>query len=74
MKNSSQRFHTPQRQFIRRFLKWLAKPAGLLLAGLGVLAVFFHRVAIGPRLPQPEQPPPIESQPDPIEAKRKEQP
>jgi hypothetical protein len=54
--------------------KWLAKPAGLLMAGLGVLAVVFHRVAVGPRLPQPEYPAPVETQPDPVEAKRKEQP
>jgi hypothetical protein len=43
------------------------------LAGLGVLAVFFHRIAVGPKLPQPEAPI-VESPPDSIEAKRKEQP
>jgi formate dehydrogenase iron-sulfur subunit len=56
------------------YWKWIAKPTGLLLAGLGVLAVFFHRIAVGPKLPQPETPPPIESQPNTIEAKRKELP
>jgi hypothetical protein len=54
--------------------KWLAKPAGLVMAALGVFAVFFHRIAVGPKLPQPETPPPIEPQPDTVEAKRKEQP
>ena len=54
--------------------KWLAKPIGLAMAGLGVLAVFFHRVTVVPKLPQPEDVPVIESQPDPVEAKRKEQP
>jgi formate dehydrogenase iron-sulfur subunit len=54
--------------------KWLAKPTGLFMAGLGLLAVFFHRVAIGPKLPQPEDLPPVESQPAIVEAKRKEQP
>lgn len=54
--------------------KWLAKPTGLLMAGLGVLAVFFHRVAVGPKLPQPEEPPLVEPQPDTVAAKRKEQP
>ena len=34
--------------------KWLAKPTGLVMALLGVLAVFFHRITIGPKLPQPE--------------------
>jgi hypothetical protein len=56
------------------YWKWLAKPAGLVLAGLGLLAVFFHRVAVGPKLPQPEDPLPIEPPPDTVEAKRKEQP
>jgi hypothetical protein len=44
------------------------------MAGLGLLAVFFHRVAVGPKLPQPEDPAPVEPQPDIVEAKRKEQP
>jgi len=54
--------------------KWLAKPAGLVMAALGVFAVFFHRIAVGPKLPQPETPPPVEPQPDTVEAKRKETP
>ncbi len=33
--------------------KWLAKPTGLVMAALGVLAVFFHRLKVGPKLPQP---------------------
>jgi len=36
--------------------KWLAKPIGLLITLLGVLAVFFHYVFAGPKLPQPEAP------------------
>jgi len=56
------------------YWKWVAKPAGLLMAGLGLLAVFFHRVSVGPKLPQPE-PPTIETGPrDEIEAGRKETP
>ena len=64
---------TPVRPPSYTYWKWIAKPAGLLLAGLGVLAVFFHRVAVGPKLAQPEAPL-VESRPDPVEAKRKEQP
>ena len=56
------------------YWKWLAKPIGLWMGLLGILAVFFHRVTVGPRLPQPEDPPPLGKQPDSIEAKRKEQP
>jgi formate dehydrogenase iron-sulfur subunit len=56
------------------YWKWTAKPIGLLMAGLGLLAVFFHRVSVGPRLPQPEDPPVVEEHPDPVEGKRKEQP
>jgi hypothetical protein len=52
----------------------LAKPIGLWMGLLGILAVFFHRVAVGPRVPQPEDPPLVETQPDSVEAKRKEQP
>jgi formate dehydrogenase iron-sulfur subunit len=33
--------------------KWLAKPTGLVMAAMGVLAVFFHRLKFGPKLPQP---------------------
>jgi len=54
------------------YWKWLAKPTGLLMAGLGLLAVFFHRVSVGPKLEQPEDAPPAETQPDTIEAERKE--
>jgi len=45
-----------------------------VLGLLGVLAVFFHRVSVGPRLPQPESPPPLPAQPDTVEAKRRETP
>jgi formate dehydrogenase beta subunit len=56
------------------YWKWLAKPTGLLLAVLGVGAVFFHRIMYGPKLPQPE-PPEVRTGPtDEIEAGRKETP
>lgn len=35
--------------------KWLPKPLGLGLAMFGVLAVFFHRIAVGPKLPLGER-------------------
>src|SRR6266496_611911 len=54
--------------------KWLAKPTGLVMAAFGFLAIFFHRVAVGPKLPQPETPLPMEPQPDSVAAKRKEKP
>ena len=54
------------------YWKWVAKPIGLWLGLLGILAVFFHRIAVGPRLPQPEDPPPINPQPDPVQAEQTE--
>ena len=54
--------------------KWLAKPAGLAMALLGVFAVFFHRIAVGPKLPQPEPGPVVTEHPDEAEAKRSEKP
>jgi len=54
--------------------KWLVKPFAIVLAMIGALLVFFHRIAVGPRMPQPEDPPPVETQPDTVEAERKEQP
>lgn len=54
--------------------KWLAKPAGLLMAVFGILGIFFHRVAVGPKVPQPEPVPPLAAQPDEVEAARKETP
>jgi 1-acyl-sn-glycerol-3-phosphate acyltransferase len=36
MNNSSQRFHTPQRRLIRRFLHWLARPVFSLLTDLEI--------------------------------------
>src|ERR1700704_2589815 len=54
--------------------KWLAKPTGLLMAGLGLLAVFFHRVTVGPKVPQPEPEPVITQHPDEVEAAREEKP
>jgi formate dehydrogenase iron-sulfur subunit len=54
--------------------KWLAKPAGLAMAFLGVFAVLFHRIAVGPKLPQPEPEPVVTERPDEVDAKRKEKP
>jgi formate dehydrogenase beta subunit len=54
--------------------KWLAKPTGLLMAVLGIFAVFFHRITIGPKVPQPEPVPVVEDHPDEVEAARKEKP
>ena len=36
--------------------KYLAKPIGLAIALLSLLAVFFHYIFTGPKLPQPEAP------------------
>jgi formate dehydrogenase iron-sulfur subunit len=33
--------------------KWLVKPAGLVMAVIGLAGVFFHRVFYGPKPPQP---------------------
>ena len=54
--------------------KWLAKPTGLLMAGLGLFAVFFHRLTVGPKVPQPEDEPVITHHPDEVEAAREEKP
>jgi formate dehydrogenase iron-sulfur subunit len=54
--------------------KWLAKPTGLLFAALGILGVFFHRIAVGPKLPQPDDKPVLTHHPDEVEAAREEKP
>ena len=54
--------------------KWLAKPTGLVMAALGIFAVFFHRIAVGPKVPQPEPEPVLTRHPDEVEAARKEKP
>lgn len=56
------------------YLTWkrLFKPLGLLMAGLGVLGVFFHRVFVGPKLPQPEPTPIVDDHPDEVAAARRE--
>jgi formate dehydrogenase iron-sulfur subunit len=75
--NTPERYGLPKNPVIPpsyTYWKWAAKPVGLLMAGLGLLAVLFHRVTVGPKLPQPEEPPPLDSQPDTNEGKRKEQP
>jgi len=52
----------------------LAKPTGLLMAVLGIFAVFFHRIAIGPKLPQPEPEPVITEHPSEGDTRRREVP
>ena len=52
--------------------KWLAKPAGLFMAFVGLFAVFFHRIAVGPKMPQPE--PVVTEHPDEADTKRSEKP
>ena len=54
--------------------KWLAKPTGLLLAAFGIFAVFFHRLTVGPKVPQPEDKPVLTHHPDEVEAAREEKP
>ena len=54
--------------------KWLAKPTGLFMAALGILAVFFHRVTVGPKVPQPEPEPVLTLHPDEVKAAREEKP
>lgn len=54
--------------------KWLAKPAGLIMAMLGILAVFFHRLTIGPKMPQPEPEPIVSKTTNEAETARKETP
>jgi formate dehydrogenase iron-sulfur subunit len=54
--------------------KWLAKPTGLLLALLGILAALFHRFAVGAKVPQPEPEPVLTRHPDEVDAAKKEQP
>lgn len=54
--------------------KWLAKPIGLIMVMLGILAVFFHRLTVGPKLPQPERDPVLTDRPDEAAAARKEIP
>jgi formate dehydrogenase iron-sulfur subunit len=54
--------------------KKLFKPMGLAMAGLGLLGVFFHRIFVGPKLPQPEPLPVEETHPDEVEASRRERP
>src|SRR5712692_924916 len=44
----------PQIPFSYTYWKWIAKPVGLIIALLGLLAVFFHYIFTGPKRPQPE--------------------
>jgi hypothetical protein len=44
----------PRIPFSYTYWKWLAKPIGLLIALLGLLAVIFHYIFTGPKRPQPE--------------------
>jgi formate dehydrogenase iron-sulfur subunit len=56
------------------YWKWLAKPIGLWMGVLGIVAVFFHRVAYGPKLPQPAPPAVATGPREEIDAGRKEAP
>ncbi|HXG93053.1 MAG TPA: formate dehydrogenase subunit beta [Blastocatellia bacterium] len=38
------------------FWKYILKPIGLFIAMMGLLAMFFHYIFIGPKVPQPEPP------------------
>ncbi len=51
--------------------KWLFKPMGLVMAVLGLLALFFHRIFIGPRVPQPEPITVKESRADDVKPREK---
>jgi hypothetical protein len=44
------------------------------MAALGIFAVFFHRITVGPKMPQPEPEPVLTQHPDEAEAARKEKP
>ena len=44
----------PQISFSFTYWKWMGKPIGLIIALLGLLAVFFHYIFTGPKRPQPE--------------------
>ena len=44
----------PQIPFSYTYWKWIAKPIGLLIALMALLAVIFHYIFTGPKLPQPE--------------------
>ncbi len=44
----------PRIPFSYTYWKWIAKPIGLIIALLGLLAVFFHYIFTGPKRPQPE--------------------
>ena len=56
------------------YWKWLAKPTGLILGLLGIVAFFFHRIVYGPKPIKPE-PPIVETGPrDEVEAGRETTP
>ena len=46
----------PQIPISYTFWKYIAKPIGLFIALMGLLAMFFHYIFVGPKLPQPEAP------------------
>src|SRR5205085_12432795 len=52
--------------------KWLAKPTGLFMAFVGLFAVFFHRIAVRPKPPEPG--PIVTEHPDGAETKGREKP
>jgi len=46
----------PQIPVSYTFWKYIAKPTALFMALMGILAVFFHYIFVGPKLPQPDVP------------------
>jgi formate dehydrogenase beta subunit len=46
----------PQIPLSYTFWKYIAKPTALFMALMGILAVFFHYIFVGPKLPQPDAP------------------
>ena len=76
--NSPDRYGRPANPVIPpsyTYWKWLAKPTGLVMAMLGIGAVFFHRIFYGPKLPEPEDTPVVDTRPqDEIDTSRTEKP
>jgi formate dehydrogenase iron-sulfur subunit len=46
----------PQIPISYTFWKYIAKPIGLFIALMGIFAMFFHYIFVGPHRPQPEPP------------------
>jgi formate dehydrogenase iron-sulfur subunit len=76
--NTPERYGLPANPVIPpsyTYWKWLAKPTGLALTLLGIGAVFFHRVFYGPKVPEPDETPFVETRAqDEVDTVRKERP